>query len=388
MNVKMNTADSFFIDSAMDIDTLEKNTEAFPYSAYVKYLLLLHYKKNGHSDFEKTAKKTALYFTNAQWLQFQLSQSENGDDKDTYDSDTDINHSAALSEDQIEGATNVEVKTNNKHEDFLAGTETQQEVTPALENITENNNENIFDGADENEEMISAEVLQPEADIAEGQLGAIKVNTNINDEENPDVDSEMIAIDTQNINEEAAQNTDETFEEMDVNDDKKLFTEIAEPASHPQQEKYEEDELIAATEPLIVPLTASPANVQGAEEVIAFEPLYTVDYFASQGIKITDEVFTNDKLGTQMKSFTEWLRSMKKLPNANLPQQSSLAENIIQSAAESSNINTEVLTEAMAEVLIKQDKREKAIEMYNKLSLINPAKSAYFAAKIESIKST
>ncbi len=89
-----------------------------------------------------------------------------------------------------------------------------------------------------------------------------------------------------------------------------------------------------------------------------------------------------------MRSFTEWLRSMKKIHPGNLPQQNSLAEHIVQSAAETSNIDTEVLTEAMAEVLIKQNKREKAIEMYNKLSLINPAKSAYFAAKIESIKST
>jgi len=41
----------------------------------------------------------------------------------------------------------------------------------------------------------------------------------------------------------------------------------------------------------------------------------------------------------------------------------------------------------MAEVLVKQGKSEKAIEMYQKLSLLNPSKSAYFAAKIERIKS-
>ena len=42
---------------------------------------------------------------------------------------------------------------------------------------------------------------------------------------------------------------------------------------------------------------------------------------------------------------------------------------------------------AMAEVLVKQDKLEQAIEMYEKLSLNYPAKSAYFAAKIKSLKS-
>ncbi len=124
------------------------------------------------------------------------------------------------------------------------------------------------------------------------------------------------------------------------------------------------------------------------EEAIVFEPLHTVDYFASQGIKINEELVPNDKFSSQMKSFTEWLKSMKKLHPGRLAEQNIVSENLIKSAAEESNFNTEVLTEAMAEVLIKQDKKEKAIEMFTKLSLINPSKSAYFAAKIESIKSS
>ena len=124
------------------------------------------------------------------------------------------------------------------------------------------------------------------------------------------------------------------------------------------------------------------------EETIVFEPLHTVDYFASQGIKINEELVSNDKFSSQMKSFTEWLKSMKKLHPGRLAEQNIVSENLIKSAAEESNFNTEVLTEAMAEVLIKQDKKEKAIEMFTKLSLINPSKSAYFAAKIESIKSS
>jgi hypothetical protein len=128
-------------------------------------------------------------------------------------------------------------------------------------------------------------------------------------------------------------------------------------------------------------------NAENDDEIIAFEPLHTVDYFASQGIKINEELLTNDKLGSQMKSFTAWLKSMKKLHPGKLEEQSLATEKLIQTSADESNINTEILTEAMAEVLIKQDKKEKAIEMFSKLSLINPSKSAYFAARIESIKS-
>ena len=130
-------------------------------------------------------------------------------------------------------------------------------------------------------------------------------------------------------------------------------------------------------------------QAETAEEAVtevSFEPLHTVDYFASQGIKITEEPITNDKLGNQMKSFTAWLKSMKKLHSSNLGEPNAATEKLIQNSAEESNINTEVLTEAMAEVLIKQDKKEKAIEMYNKLSLINPSKKAYFATQIENLK--
>ena len=86
-----------------------------------------------------------------------------------------------------------------------------------------------------------------------------------------------------------------------------------------------------------------------------------------------------------MKSFTEWLKSMKKIHSKEQPQGDAQTDRNIQQIAEHSNMGTEVVTEAMAEVLVKQDKIEKAIEVYRKLSLINPSKSAYFAAKIESL---
>ena len=103
-------------------------------------------------------------------------------------------------------------------------------------------------------------------------------------------------------------------------------------------------------------------------------------------IIIKEEALMNDKLGKQMKSFTDWLKSMKNLHPGKLPEQNEVVEKIIQSSAELSNEDAGILTETMAEVLIKQGKRHKAIEMYEKLSLMNPLKSIYFAAKIESLK--
>lgn len=122
------------------------------------------------------------------------------------------------------------------------------------------------------------------------------------------------------------------------------------------------------------------------EPLIPVEPLHTVDYFLSQGIKITEDPASNDKLGTQLKSFTAWLKSMKKVhPDKPVPEAES-TDRIIQSIAEHSNAAAGVETEAMAEVLISQGKRLQALEIYQKLSLKNPAESAYFAAKIKNLK--
>ena len=124
-----------------------------------------------------------------------------------------------------------------------------------------------------------------------------------------------------------------------------------------------------------------------AEPIVLFEPYHTIDYFASVGIKFVQEENPQDKLGKQLKSFTEWLKVMRKLPQKNqeiVPDVA--AEHQIQAIAAHSIKGKEVLTETMAEVLVKQGMREKAMEVYHKLSLLNPEKSAYFATKIEQLK--
>lgn len=121
-------------------------------------------------------------------------------------------------------------------------------------------------------------------------------------------------------------------------------------------------------------------------EELSFEPYHTIDYFASQGIKLRAEDLTKDKFGRQLKSFTEWLRTMKKVgPAATEGGQVTAIDETIQKKAEASVENNEVETEAMAEVWAKQGKTAKAIEIYQKLSLHNPSKSHYFAAKIEQL---
>ena len=147
------------------------------------------------------------------------------------------------------------------------------------------------------------------------------------------------------------------------------------------EEAYMETEI----EPMRIELKM-PEEKANLDEAMLFEPMHMVDYFASQGIKLTDEVQMADKLGKQLKSFTEWLKTMKKVHVENEAGTTVQSDNNIFKLAENSNAQTEVLTESMAEVFAQQGKPGKASEVYQKLSLLNPAKSTYFAAKIENLK--
>ncbi|MCW3073638.1 MAG: hypothetical protein JWP69_707 [Flaviaesturariibacter sp.] len=119
---------------------------------------------------------------------------------------------------------------------------------------------------------------------------------------------------------------------------------------------------------------------------LTFEPFHTVDYFASQGIKLSQTDASGDKFGKQLKSFTDWLKIMKRLPvNEVSNGMASAAEKKVENMADHSVQEAEIVTESMAEVWIKQGNKGKAIEVYQKLSLLNPSKNAYFAAKIQNL---
>jgi len=120
---------------------------------------------------------------------------------------------------------------------------------------------------------------------------------------------------------------------------------------------------------------------------LAFHPYHTVDYFASQGIKVKLDENPTDKFSRQLKSFTEWLKTLKKLPdNEKVPVTNTTVEKKVDQLAEVSLTDSNVVTEAMAEVWAKQGNHQKAIEIYNKLSLLEPSKSTYFASLIEDLK--
>lgn len=154
-------------------------------------------------------------------------------------------------------------------------------------------------------------------------------------------------------------------------------------------ETVTKEDIVAAALPGQVPalpsLKIEPLDESKME--LSFEPYHTVDYFASQGIRFKEEEKPKDKLSHQLKSFTEWLKTLKKLPPSEIPATANRQEEKkVEQMAEVSITDREVVTEAMAEVWEKQGNAVKAQELYEKLSLLDPSKSSYFAAKIEHLK--
>ena len=186
------------------------------------------------------------------------------------------------------------------------------------------------------------------------------------------------------VAEEAPQEVEDTEEEVpeEIHIEE---TEIPEPEPTPVIE-----EVPAPPPPVEEPVQERQVTVEPIKEPVqglTFEPFHTVDYFASQGIKLSQEELPKDQLGKQMKSFTEWLKTMKRLPASELVKSvDTTAEKKVENLAEHSLQSADVVTEAMAEVWLRQGATHKALDIYNKLSLQNPSKRAYFAAKIENLK--
>ncbi|HET6994716.1 MAG TPA: hypothetical protein VFI06_07025 [Chitinophagaceae bacterium] len=162
------------------------------------------------------------------------------------------------------------------------------------------------------------------------------------------------------------------------------------PGDPMSNEEFQQPDLPAARQDLPT-AESSSLNIatEPEKEGLVFEPFHTVDYFASQGIRFKEEEKPKDHFSVQLKSFTEWLKTIKKSSPAEIAATADpTAEKKVEQMAEYSIAERHVTTEAMAEVWKKQGNKARAEEIYRKLSLLDPSKSSYFAAKIEELKKT
>lgn len=99
----------------------------------------------------------------------------------------------------------------------------------------------------------------------------------------------------------------------------------------------------------------------------------SADYFSS------DEL---DNIRQEGKTLEERLRSSLRRNPSELPERTPMTA----AALDESQKDAGICTEAMAKIYIRQGLHQRAIDIYEKLILLYPEKSAYFASLIEKVK--
>jgi hypothetical protein len=314
--------------------------------------------------------------------------------------------------------------------DFIqSGAERQQKVvaaapvSPEVNNLSNVVSETVSDTPlpvkDEivNNEAAEVEVTVPVTDISPIASDIISENAPIIDVPVPAnvIDIPVLEKKVRNFWTQEDDTEEQTIEQQEVATEHVIAvmeTEevIASPVIAEQPEIAEVEEFIEA-----IPVKATK------EEKPLISPVYTSDYFLQQGEKIPNE-FPDEieslkpeehpdeaaKALMVMMSFSEWLMHFKsntekqkeetkdqralktmwqkeKLAAAIEEENEEIPENVFEMAVNSITKEDGLASESLAEIYIKQGKFDKSIDMYRKLSLRNPQKSAYFARKIEEI---
>lgn len=199
---------------------------------------------------------------------------------------------------------------------------------------------------------------------------------------------ENIAADTDVSENTTKSESNEAIVENNTSENETLTSEVNETIEEEAVPEVEEENLIGEK------MSAKLADIASSfkSEAIPQQPLlseettpaHVKDYFASIGVKVNNTIQTD--FGHKVKKFTEWLKVMKKIgPDGQLIQTSEKEEQIVAQDAAKSNQNSDIVTEAMVDVLTKQGKKNEAIEILNRLSLLKPEKSAYFASQINDL---
>ncbi|MDX2048648.1 MAG: hypothetical protein SFU87_17815 [Chitinophagaceae bacterium] len=361
------------------VHELRQLVSLHPYSTLFHLLYSKKLKQESNIGYADSATRTALYFSNPHWLNYQLTLKEENDEAVIEEPQKEITEQVFVEE----MATAEETLAGGQHEYRTEYTVSESFIETAETNGIEQNGKETsgYETAEMirgNEEHVAEEPVTREPDNA-----AIVAN----EYTEPATFSEAIADapeikQTVELKEETATIQEHVTESLPELNKEQIaepvgVTELLKEATEGVTQDRQESQTEAAVDEIKSPVTEQP---------VLFEPLYTIDYFASQGIKLSAEEESKDELGKKMRSFTEWLKSMKKIHPEKFQQLNAGEEKNIQTAAEHSNDEALIATETMAEVLLKQGRADKAVEVYEKLSLLNPAKSAYFAAKIEELK--
>ncbi len=398
-------------------DELRHLTDSCPYFAPAQFLLAAKLKNQNNQGFLPQAQKTVLFFNNPYWMHYQLQSNES-------DNNLIIGHPVYQEEEYQPKLKNV-IEEETHQQPFAIPTveevkEMMREIDQQDDIVTEAKPA-LVEVVDEPihvpEPIATVETIQEmtSVEIAEQTPPQEIIEELIIEEPTP------VAVVEEIIAAEAKVEETLPITETEIPTTQLKQETILEQNNHQQEEQSQEaiKEAVAISKEVVfeshTPTEEEIAEVEDAipdehsnkiaailnHQLAEFnkpvvgdahlkmdgEPFHTVDYFASQGIKVNLEQPPIDRLTSQLRRFTDWLKHIKNVePDEEDINADPELESAIQGIASSSNEAREIVTETMAEVLEKQGKKDKAIQLYIKLSFLNPDKSAYFASKIQQLK--
>ena len=336
--------------SEISVDELSHLVTKHPYFAPAQLALAVKLKEDNSFQSHKQLQKAALYFSNPNWLQYQVLNGEvqNFSLSSASAYPQPVRVSAPVEAIQEIPVAPKEVFESDEYQAFIPAAATTFNI-PTVESVRD-----MMHGIDHIKEEPSfiPPSLKPLVDA-------------------PEIVEEPIVSNT-----------------VDA-----VFKPISEPIKYADTSNNslltpEEQQAVKFSSVLANQLADFKKPIESETKLdFEMEPYYTIDYFASQGIKADLTQQPQDKLTKQLLTFTDWLKKMKQTsPNPQDLGTDPELETTIQNIAQSSNEIKEIATETMAEIFVKQGKIDKAVQLYIKLSFLDPEKSSYFAGKIQQLK--
>ena len=418
-------------ENLMDVskDEIRKLAEEFPYSPVIQYLLTRRLKISSDAGYGDSVARTAVYFNNPHWLSQLLRRQTTEERVQELEESLGLTEVAPTQTEPLEARLQEEVVEE-------VDTDVSAEVMPMEEGSTDSgiapDAEVMEEPIAEHQETLSTTIDEepteteesPEAELTveEGAGYLQKREEELPGEETEvpetggekdwtgpeeaDNDDDASSVPTHAIEEEPKPEELAVAEHQTVTEETPSMEAQEEPMSERQGEVQAEESTTVAAFPVETEITAESDASQSpspetplpeetptvaealgeTEEVIPLQPMYTMDYFASQGVSLEDE--PSMRTDAKARAFTGWLRTMKPLHpvvDSDVPAAADTTDRQL-SDPEAEEDKMEILTETMAEVYAKQGLRLKAIDVYRKLSLLHPDKSSIFAAKIDQLK--
>jgi hypothetical protein len=359
-----------------DIDSIVSLTETYPYFVPARYMEAASQHK--HQPFNADMMNTMqLYMGN--WIVFhEYMQTAYGGE-----------YTEQIKVTPYEEPADVD-------EDFTEEEETLEQPEDSFWSQDDEDEEEEIVTADEDESAVAIEAMEIEEELTaeEQEIEAEEDDEHYTEDEDDEyeesyLDEEEEEYEEEATNEEVVAADDDFFEEEET------------------EQEYEEEPVVKA---------------ETDENLIL--PIYTEDYFLHQGIQVSNNIPVVDKaehtaeienteatapgLLMRVMSYAEWLNHFKtngdkareeeqdqkalktmwqkeKLAAAQEEENEEIPENVFEMAVNSITKEDSMASEPLAEIYAKQGKYDAAIDMYKKLSLRNPQKSAYFARKVEEI---